>query len=89
MGAYDDEGGDGLVEPAVLLEQVAEDDAGAEQRHEEVDGDHGRVVRGAQRAAQPRQLRRKHLEPHPAAACSGGTRQRDSAERRELGIESI
>ena len=63
-GAYDDEGGDGLVEPAVLLEEVAEDDAGAEERDEEVDGDHRRVVRGRQRAAEPRQLRRHHAKPH-------------------------
>jgi len=65
MRAYDDERGDGLVDPAVLLQEVAEDDAGAEQRDEEVDGHHRRVVGGGAQHAQPHQLRH-HAEPHAA-----------------------
>lgn len=63
--AYDDERGDGLVDPAVLLQEMAEDDAGAEQRDEQVDGHHRRVVRGRAQHAQPHQLRH-HAEPHAA-----------------------
>jgi hypothetical protein len=55
--AYNDERGHGLVHPAVLLEEVAEDDAGAEQRHEEVDVDDGGVVGGRAEHAQARQVR--------------------------------
>lgn len=62
-GAYDDERGDGLVNPAVLLQEVAQDDAGAEQRDEQVDGHHRRVVGGRAQHAQPHQLRH-HAEPH-------------------------
>jgi hypothetical protein len=80
--AYDDERGDGLVDPAVLLQEVAEDDAGAEQRDEQVDGHHRRVVGGQAQHAQPHQLRH-HAEPHaagpppiraPAGRGSAGTR---------------
>lgn len=68
--AHDDEGGDGLVDPAVLLEEVAEDDAGAEQRDEQVDGHHRRVVGGrahhahAHAHAQLARELRRHAEPH-------------------------
>jgi hypothetical protein len=44
-GAYDDERGDGLVHPSLPFQQVAGDNAGAEQRDEDVDGDDGVVVR--------------------------------------------
>ena len=63
--AYDDERGDGLVDPPVLLEEVAEDDAGAEQRHEQVDGHHRRVVGGGAQHAQAHQVRHQ-AEPHAA-----------------------
>ena len=53
-----------MVWRCIFPEEVAEDDAGAEERDEEVDGDHRRVVRGRQRAAEPRQLRRHHAQPH-------------------------
>lgn len=59
--AYDDERSDGLIDPAILLEEVAEDDAGAEQRDEQVDGHHRRVVGGRVQSPQPR---RRHLQPH-------------------------
>jgi hypothetical protein len=57
--AYDDERGDGLVQPPVLLDEVAEDDAGAEQRDEQVDGDHRGVVGGRAQHAQAHQVRRQ------------------------------
>lgn len=44
-GTHYDEGGDGLVDPAALLEEVPDHDASAEQRHKEVDGDHRGMVR--------------------------------------------
>lgn len=78
MRAYDDERGDGLVDPAVLLQEVAEDDAGAEQRDEQVDGHHRRVVGGRAQHAQPHQLRH-HAEPHaagPPSSNPGPGRQR-------------
>lgn len=67
--AYNDERGDGLVHPPVLLEEVAEDDAGAEQRHEQVDGYHRRVVGGGAQHAEARQVRRE-VEPHAGVALS-------------------
>ena len=81
--AYDDERGDGLVDPPVLLEEVAEDDAGAEQRHEQVDGHHRRVVGGGAQHAQAHQVRHQ-AEPH---ACrprrSPGRRARYGGDWRE------
>jgi hypothetical protein len=44
-GAYDDKRGDGLVHPLVPFQQVADDNAAAQQRDEDVDGDDGVVVR--------------------------------------------
>ena len=40
MDSYDDEGGDGLVDPLVLLEEVAGDEAQAQHRREHADGHH-------------------------------------------------
>jgi hypothetical protein len=74
--AYDDERGDGLVDPPVLLEEVAEDDAGAEQRHEQVDGHHRRVVGGRAEHAQAHQVRHQaepHAAPPPARRSPGDT----------------
>lgn len=76
--AYDDERGDGLIDPAILLEEVAEDDAGAEQRDEQVDGHHRRVVGGRVQSPQPR---RRHLHPHASpAATSPATHRREESE---------
>jgi hypothetical protein len=63
LAAYNDERGDGLVQPPVLLEEVAEDDAGAEQRDEQVDGDHRGVVGGRAQHAQAHQVRHQ-AGPH-------------------------
>ena len=40
LDSYDDEGGDGLVDPLVLLEEVAGDEAQAQHRREHADGHH-------------------------------------------------
>ena len=55
--AYDDERGDGLVDPPVLLEEVAGDEAQAQHRREHADGHH--------RGAAPRRPahRRQRLPP--------------------------
>lgn len=41
FGAYDNYGGDRLVNPSVLFEEVADDDAEAEHGDEDGDGDDG------------------------------------------------
>lgn len=66
----DDRGG-GFIDPAVPLEQVAEDNAAAEQRDEDVDGDDGVVVRHRQ----PRvpESERPQIGPH-AGRHHGGSR---------------
>lgn len=40
LDSYDDEGGDGLIDPLVLLEEVAGDEAQAQHRREHADGHH-------------------------------------------------
>ena len=54
--SYDDERGDGLVDPFVLLEEVAGDEAEAEHRREHANGHHGA-------AAPPRRRRHHQLVP--------------------------
>ena len=56
---HDEEHGDGLVHPAVLLEEVPDDDADAHERHEQPHRRYGGVVR--RRVAQ----RQRHRSPQP------------------------
>jgi hypothetical protein len=82
--AYNDERGHGLVHPAVLLEEVAEDDAGAEQRHEEVDVDDGGVVGGRAEHAQARHQAGAHgLAVAVAAERSRRRRRRDPPRKKK------
>lgn len=76
----DDERGDGLVHPAVFLKEVTYYDASAEQRHEEVDGDHRGVIR--RRQHQPlqtlvklRQQAQLHGRRPPPPSSGPGTKE--------------
>lgn len=78
--AHDDERGDGLVHPAVFLKEVTYYDASAEQRHEEVDGDHRGVIR--RRQHQPlqtlvklRQQAQLHGRRPPPPSSGPGTKE--------------
>ena len=66
-----DKRGGGLIDPAVPLEQVAEDNAAAEQRDEDVDGDDGVVVRHRQPGVL--ESEGSQIEPH-AGRHLGGSR---------------
>lgn len=43
---YNSKSSNGLVHPAILLQQVANEDASAEKRDKEIHGDHRRVIGG-------------------------------------------
>lgn len=89
---YDEEGGDGLVDPLVLLEEVAGDEAHAQHRREHADGHHRAAAPAARPSAHHHRLRPPPPPRHPriplsvlSAACIAAVKRRDGGFWREAG----
>lgn len=67
---YDEEGGDGLVDPLVLLEEVAGDEAHAQHRREHADGHHRAAAPAARPSAHHHRLRPPPPPRHPRIPLS-------------------